>query len=213
MQRRMRTFASIAVILSAVAVTAASPTNAAGPVVTLIGDSVADRIEHEPSALETLNTGFTLNLQTRGCRRLATPSCEMEGVATRPPSVAALARQLGPRLGRIVVVAVGYNDDPYRIDRDVDRVMRALTVEGVRHVVLLTLREARPVSALSNRRIKAEATQWPMLTVADWDAHSAAHPEWFEGDGLHLTSAGARALATFVHRTVRSTLRDVPSPA
>ena len=33
--------------------------------------------------------------------------------------------------------------------------------------------------------------------VADWNAYSAGKP-WFGSDGLHLTTAGATALATFL---------------
>jgi hypothetical protein len=200
----------LGMVLSVVAFTLAWPTGPAGgtsrsgPVLTLIGDSVADRIEHDEIALRRLNSGFTLNLQTHGCRRLATASCAIAGHdAGPPPNVVELARQLGPRLGRIVVLVMGYNDDPARIDRDLDRVMRALLREGVRRVVMLTLREARLAYVRSNRAIEAERTEWPMLTVADWNAYSADRPDWFEADGLHLTSKGAMALAVFVRAAAR----------
>jgi hypothetical protein len=38
------------------------------PKVTLIGDSVSDRMERNPDALASLTDGFRLNLQTRGSR-------------------------------------------------------------------------------------------------------------------------------------------------
>ena len=199
----------VGVVLLAVAVLAgaigsADAASGSGPVLTLIGDSVADRIEHDATALRRLNTGFTLNLQTRGCRRLATQGCVISGEDNGPPpNVVELAAQLGPRLGRIVVIVVGYNDDPTRIDRDLDRVMRALLRQGVRRVIWLTLREARPVYVRANRGINAERSEWPMLTVADWNGYSAGHPDWFEADGLHLTPKGAMALAVFVRNEVR----------
>lgn len=188
----------------AVATRDAAAATGSGPVLTLIGDSVADRIERDTDALRRLNSGFTLNLQTRGCRRLATPSCVIEGTDEGPPpNVVQLASQLGRRLGKIVVIAVGYNDDPAWIDRDLDRVMRALLRQGVRRVIWLTLREARPVYARANRSIEAERSEWPMLTLADWDSHSAGHPDWFEADGLHLTPKGGMALAVFVRAAAR----------
>jgi hypothetical protein len=181
-----------------------------GPVVTVIGDSVADRMEHNPAALYRLNRDFTLNLQTQGCRRLATQSCTIVGEPAPPANVVTLAKRLGPRLGRIVVVAGGYNDDPYRFDRDLDKVMRTLNAEGVKRVVWLTLREAKSVYVLSNADIEVGSRKWPTLTVADWNTYSAGRPDWFEGDGVHLTLAGSTALAVFIQRTLRSTVQLVP---
>jgi lysophospholipase L1-like esterase len=194
---------AVAVVAFLACASVASGAGKGGPVVTLIGDSVADRLEHQPYALQRLNKGFRLNLETRGCRRLATRSCVVDGDEGRPATVVSLASQLGSRLGDFVVIAVGYNDDPYRYGRDLDRVMRALLAEGVEHVVWLTLREARPLYAVSNAYIDAERRDWPMLTVADWNAYSTGRPDWFEADGVHLNQTGAWALAVFVHKTLR----------
>ena len=49
-----------------VAVAVSSAGTRSGPVVTLIGDSVADKMEHNPVALNRLNRDFTLNLHTQG---------------------------------------------------------------------------------------------------------------------------------------------------
>jgi hypothetical protein len=189
----------------AVAVAVSDAGTRSGPVVTLIGDSVADRMEHNPVALNRLNRDFTLNLQTQGCRRLATQSCTIVGEPAPPANVVTLAKRLGPRLGRIVVVATGYNDVPYRFDRDLRKVMRTFDAEGVKRVVWLTLREAKSAYVLSNAEIQAESGKWPTLTVADWNSYSAGRPDWFEADGVHLTLAGSTALAVFIQRTLRST--------
>ena len=191
--------------VAGVAVAVSHAGTRSGPVVTLIGDSVADRMEHNPAALNRLNRDFTLNLQTQGCRRLATQSCTIVGEPAPPANVVTLAKRLGPRLGRIVVVATGYNDDPYRFDRDFDKVMRTFNANGVKRVVWLTLREAKSAYVLSNADIEAESAKWPTLTVADWNSYSANRPDWFEADGVHLTLAGSTALAVFIQRTLRST--------
>ena len=49
----------------------------------------------------------------------------------------------------------------------------------------------------TNAAIRQASKRWPQLVVADWNAHSAGKP-WFGSDGLHLTSTGATALATFL---------------
>jgi hypothetical protein len=44
------------------------------------------------------------------------------------------------------------------------------------------------------------------MVVADWDAYSTGHNDWFGGDGLHLTGAGAMGLATFLKTNVDAVL-------
>jgi hypothetical protein len=45
--------------------------------------------------------------------------------------------------------------------------------------------------------IRQAGTRWPQLVVADWNSYSAGKP-WFGSDGLHLSTTGATALATFL---------------
>jgi lysophospholipase L1-like esterase len=45
--------------------------------------------------------------------------------------------------------------------------------------------------------IRSEAKRFPQIDVADWNAWSAGKP-WFRSDGLHLTAAGATALAAWL---------------
>ena len=94
--------------------------------VTLIGDSVADRMERNPVAIAALNGQFRLDLETRGCRRLVRPSCTIQGPSGPPPTVLQLVERLSQNIGKIVVVDVGYNDTPSHYDHDLDTVMRAV---------------------------------------------------------------------------------------
>jgi lysophospholipase L1-like esterase len=193
--------------LVAVGVLAVSSIAAAGTVqglkVTVFGDSVADKMQRSPVALAALNDGFTLDLQTRGCRRLVSPSCTIVGSSGTPTSVLPLVKSLGPRIGKIVVVAVGYNDTPTHYDHDLDAVMRALQDQGVKTVVWLTLRDPHHVYQASNKDIKAEPKEWPQLVIADWDRYSENHPDWFYNDGIHLTPLGAGELGQFIHSALR----------
>jgi hypothetical protein len=185
-------------LLSVAAVAAAE--SARGAKFTLIGDSVADAMQHNPTAIATLNTGFTLDLQTRGCRRLTTQGCTIVGSSGPPPNVLQLVKRLSHRIGKIVVVDVGYNDTPAHYNHDLDTVMRALQDEGVKLVVWLTLRDPKHVYQASNADIHREPKEWPQFVIADWDAYSANHPEWFVADGIHPTrDVGATELAQFIH--------------
>jgi hypothetical protein len=166
--------------------------------VTLIGDSVADRMERNPVAISALTEQFWLDLQTRGCRRLVSPSCTIQGSSGPPPTVLQLVDRLSQNIGKIVVVDVGYNDTPSHYDHDLDAVMRALRKLGVKRVVWLTLRDPHHVYQASNADIRREPKEWPGFVIADWDRYSENHPGWFGPDGIHLNNIGAARLGKFV---------------
>ena len=166
--------------------------------VTLIGDSVADRMERNPVAIAALNGQFRLDLETRGCRRLVSPSCTIQGSSGPPPTVLQLVERLSQNIGKIVVVDVGYNDTPSHYDHDLDAVMRALRKLGVERVVWLTLRDPHHVYQAANADIRREPKEWPGFVIADWDSYSENHPGWFEPDGIHLNHLGAARLGEFI---------------
>jgi hypothetical protein len=170
--------------------------------VTVIGDSVADAMEHSPHALQSLNDGYRVKLQTRGCRRLVAPSCTIVGSSGTPMTALRLVKLLGASLGDTVVVDVGYNDTPQHYGRDLNAVMLALHKVGVRTVIWLTLRDPNRDYLASNADIKVGPKKWPQLIVADWDEHADGHPLWFQPDGLHLTSLGAANLGEFIHQAL-----------
>jgi hypothetical protein len=170
--------------------------------VTVIGDSVADWMEHSPSALESLSNGFEVDLQTRGCRRLVAPSCVIVGSDGPAPTTLEVVKHLGHQLGNTVVVDVGYNDTPSHYNHALDTVMRALQHAGVKTVIWLTLRDPHHDYRLSNTDIEIEHKEWPQLVVADWNTYSAGHPAWFQPDGIHLTTLGAAKLGAFIHRAL-----------
>ncbi len=169
------------------------------PKVTIIGDSVTDRMQRNPEALAALTAGFRINLQTRGCRTLVITGCTIAGQTAPPPSALQVVQRFGRYLGRFVVVEVGYNDDSKRYRPDLDTVMRALARYRVRTVVWFTLRDPDGSHALENRVIEAAPRRWPQLVIADWKAYSANHDDWFQEDGIHPTPLGAANLGVFIH--------------
>jgi lysophospholipase L1-like esterase len=78
---------------------------------------------------------------------------------------------------------------------DVEAMMQAL--EGVPTVVLTTvqLNGGRSWQSQANGEIRAAAGRWPNARLADWEVASNGHPEYFSGDGVHLSAAGAQAYA------------------
>jgi hypothetical protein len=114
------------------------------------------------------------------------------------PSTALNAVQrYGRDLGDVLIVNVGYNESVWGYSEGIDRMMRTALAEGASGVVWVTLRETSSNYRRINTEIRSAAGRWPQLTVADWNAHSSGKG-WFRDDGLHLTSAGASGLATFL---------------
>jgi hypothetical protein len=180
-------------LLAALLLAVASDGRASPPRVTVIGDSVAEVLAQNPGPQQMLAAGFDLQLQTDACRKLVDPGCYSES----PPSALDVIQTLGPALGPIVVVDVGYNDIPATYEAGLDEVMNALVAAGVQHVVWVTLTETQAAWSEIDQVIRAAPARWPQLTVADWSPVAAGQP-WFN-DIAHLNYDGAVALATFLH--------------
>lgn len=175
--------------------TAATNEHPAPPRITMIADSVGGVLYWVTSAREKLGRGLDFHLDARTCRKLVLPGCYAYGAS--PPSVLETVRALGPELGQIVVVNVGYNDVATEYARGIDTIMQALGGIGVQHVVWVTLEEAQPNWAEMNGYVRAARTRWPDLVVADWADAAAEHADWFV-DGVHMNATGGEAFASFL---------------
>jgi hypothetical protein len=188
----------VAALLSAAfaAASGASPP----PRVTLIGDSPATGIQYNASARAILAEGITLQTELAPCRRLVQPSCPYEG--TRPPSLLEVVQAARGQLGDTVIVAVGYNDFEEQYADDVRTALAALRDAGVERILWATLRAARHPYLAMNDAIRDAAERNPDLRVVDWNAYSRNHPDWFQDDGIHLSGAGADAMARLFHEAL-----------
>jgi hypothetical protein len=194
--------ALVAALAAAVIAVEARPVPAVSlPRVTLIGDSVSAAIAYDRAAQKTLGNGASLELELAPCRRVGQTSCPHKD--TTAPTVLQLVQARGRTLdGSTVIVAVGYNDFETLYAGNIEDALAAMRAAGVRNVLWLTLRAERQSYLAMNGMIRAAAAQHPEMTVVDWNLYSRNHPDWFQPDGLHLGWAGARALATLLHRTL-----------
>ena len=197
----MRGVIAALVALLSLAVAASAPARSTGAQhVTLIGDSVADAIPGDDSAVAILRQGIELDLEVAPCRRVEGEGCPYQG--TRPPSAVQLIQSLGSKLGDNVVVAVGYNDFEDQYAGNVEDAVDALAAAGVKRVFWLTLRAARHPYLSMNDDIAQVAAKHPQMTVIDWNVYSRSHPDWFQTDGLHLLGPGADGMATLIHKSL-----------
>ncbi len=98
-------------------------------------------------------------------------------------------------LGSVLVVELGTNGSVS--SSDFDAMMQAAA--GVKRVVFVNINVPRPWEAPDNAVLAAGVARYPGVAVlADWNALSTPHPEWFTPDQVHLEPAGAQALAALV---------------
>jgi streptogramin lyase len=164
---------------------------------TVISDSVAASIAFDIGAMSILQGRLDLFFEPGQARTLGPGP--PDGIA--PPTVLDLVTQLGRRLGRTVLVQIGDNDYCETYAENMQAALGALRAAGVERVLWATLRVTPDHAsyAVMNDAILAASGRHPELTVLDWNAHAATHPEWFQADGVHLTGEGPRALARFLH--------------
>jgi putative Ig domain-containing protein len=193
------TFLAVLVASILLAAPSSDAATSGAPRVTIVADSVGGVLFWQREARDELGRGLDLRIEIRTCRRLASEGCEYDGA--RPASALEAIRALGPAIGAVAVVDVGYNDAPSTYDAGLDKVMRALLDAGVQRVVWVTLRERRPSWAEINDEIRDGARRWPQITVGDWNRESAAHDEWF-ADGIHMNFEGGAAFGTFLRSLI-----------
>lgn len=192
----------ITALALAFAISAAPASAATKPRVTVIGDSVQASFSFVPAATARLGKGLNLKLDAVVCRRLVAPSCSYNGV-TPLTALQLIRSSTGAKLGKVVVIHVGYNDDASVYD--INAVMKALRAKGVKKVVWVTLHDPGNRYGGNNALIAAAAKRWKGFTVADWHAVSAGRP-WFRADGIHPSPAGAMSLAGLIRQKVLAAL-------
>ncbi len=101
-------------------------------------------------------------------------------------------------MGRTVVLHVG--DNGLFLQSTLSDTLNSLSD---RHrVVLVTIRVPRRWQDPVNDLLRSEAPKHRNVVIADWNAASAGHPEYFVKDGVHLTQVGCQAFAETIARAV-----------
>ena len=136
------------------------------------------------------------------CRRLATTSCQVSGYSRPPTLVQELSSvPFTPDAYDLFVVATGYNDSAEFLDTYWNRIVGAIRAAGFEHIAWINYRTSVGGStgrnAAAQNAILAERAARDGIIVWDFDTASSGQP-WFGGDGLHLTSPGAAAIADWL---------------
>jgi hypothetical protein len=187
--------ATLAAVGASVSTAADTPTQ-----VTVIGDSVLTAVLWNSAPLAILQQGLQMQLDIGICRRLNGVSCPFEGAET--PTLADVVEALGPRLGKVVVIEVGYNDGARTFPDAVEQSVRALLQAGVSKILWLNLHGSGAYWDAKNAVLVAAARRHPEVSIVDWNGYARDHWSWFQGDSVHLTYDGALAIATLLHGAI-----------
>jgi hypothetical protein len=96
--------------------------------VLVVGDSVSASLAYQPSTELAVAKGFNVTFDLRVCRRLASAGCPYKG---RTPSSALEVVESSASGSDVLVVDVGYNDDPTLYGSQMAEVIRAAQALGV----------------------------------------------------------------------------------
>ncbi|WEF34293.1 acyltransferase family protein [Pseudoduganella chitinolytica] len=80
-------------------------------------------------------------------------------------------------------------------------------------VLLVTVHADRRWTAPNNELIARMTREFPNTRVLDWNAASAARPDWFVKDGIHLSRRGILAYAARIEAATGGTPLPLPEPA
>lgn len=76
-------------------------------------------------------------------------------------------------------------------------------------VVLINVHANRRWTSPNNVLIERVGRDFKNVVVVDWEEQAGQHPEYFAGDGIHLTSLGAKALAVQISSAAGAPLSSV----
>ena len=112
-------------------------------------------------------------------------------------------------IGDVLVIALGTNG--YTTDEDTEALMK--TIGEDQKVWFVNTRSPEEYMAESNAAIQRCVDKYSNAQLIDWYSISADHPEYFDGDGTHLTAESAEIYAWMIHDAVADYLRPVTASA
>jgi len=170
--------------------------------VAVIGDSVANSVVHSDGEFLRLTDGTFTDpifdaVDSRCTNRSNCPGTSGVSAALSLPSGLDL-----------VVVELGYNDDPATFDVAIDAMMIALNSRNVRQVKWVNLADIRFSNGSltyspSNAALDAATDRWPNLEILDWEtaSNTPERDRWFS-DGVHLTTTGQAEFALWLREAI-----------
>jgi hypothetical protein len=113
-----------------------------------------------------------------------------------------------------LVIELGYNDgyNAAVFRQRAEAILNMPEVRAVPHVYWLTLRNTTGNYGAANQVLRDLDQRYPNLTLLDWHAVSVAEPRVMTRDGIHLTAAGADAMADMITEALLATVGGPTGP-
>jgi len=153
-----------------------------------------------PVAGPVTAVGDSIMLDIQSDLQADIPGAQVDGLVSRQFETGigiVQADRAAGTLGNVLVVELGTNGSV--TSSDFDAMMQAAA--GAKRVVFVNVNVPRSWEAPDNAVLAAGVARYPGVAVlADWNALSTPHPEWFTSDQVHLQPAGTQALASLITR-------------
>lgn len=107
-------------------------------------------------------------------------------------------------VGDVVVFALGTNG--VATDEQLDTLIGAVGTD--KHIWLINTRSTTSWMGETNDTLARAADRYDNVELIDWYNLSAGHGDWFDGDGTHLSEAGAQAYVDMVKNAIQSYLPE-----
>jgi peptidoglycan/LPS O-acetylase OafA/YrhL len=161
-------------------------------------------VGQDAAALPITAVGDSVMLAARSALAGAFRSVTIDAQVSRQPIEIydrIRARERAGQLGDVVVIHAGTNGVIH--SADLVSLLAGLTDRS--RIVLVTCHADRVWVAQSNRAIAFAAAHFAggNVRVADWNALSSGHRDWFYADGIHTRSAGSAAYAALIRGAMR----------
>jgi hypothetical protein len=153
-----------------------------------------------PVAGPVTAVGDSIMLDIQSDLQADIPGAQVDGLVSRQFETGigiVQADRAAGTLGNVLVIELGTNGSV--TSSDFDAMMQAAA--GVKRVVFVNVNVPRSWEVPDNAVLAAGVARYPGVAVlADWNAMSTPHPEWFTPDQVHLQPAGTQALASLITR-------------
>jgi len=192
--------------------------------VLLVGDSTLAPLRWFESGRLGLS-GFDFHLDAESCRRIMLASCEGRERRT-PESVTALIDGFtasGDRYDTIVLMG-GYHAYEDTIIKEFRGFVSSARAHGAERIIVLDWRESLAFPARGSRGEVSVYTRFNELirgelagggyddvVLLNWHGYTAARPEWFRSDGIHVNLSGTLVLGEFISDSLAA-LANRPCP-
>lgn len=180
--------------------------------VSILGDSTLMGLLGRPEYVDGLKQHYSnVFFVAESCKRLIRTSCRGRSGYV-PPTILDTMRAARGQLGSVLVIMSGYDDG--RIDDAIEAITAEALSQGVQRVLWLTYVEdvsyVGPGGATfaatfraHNQVLRDKLIDHPELDLADWNAYSAGHRDWFGTDGIHLAQpVGPPNLVKFLEQEI-----------